>query len=278
MKRLPLLIFALAALPVFADCDVRGVDPDAPVLCGNAVQGGFLYGESDWQVMNEAKMFCSSIQCAWWGEDGIFVIGIPMDADESLKLRFCKDKKCKTFDYKIKRRKYIEQRVKVDEKFIEYPPEIQKRIDSENEKIAAARGMFDASFAEFMDWKYPFRKKYPVSGAYGSRRVFNGVQKSPHKGWDIAAPKGTPVRSIERGRVVLAIDSYMSGKTVMVSHGYGIFSLYAHLDKTSAKPGAVVTADSVLGTVGATGRASGPHLHLGLYFGQTPLDPELLFE
>jgi murein DD-endopeptidase MepM/ murein hydrolase activator NlpD len=272
------MIFALTALPAFADCDVRGINPVAPVLCGNAVQGGFLYGESDWFVMNEAKMFCSSIQCAWQGENGIFVIEIPMDADENLKLRFCKDKKCMVFDYKIKQRKYAEQRVAVDARFVEYPPEIQKRIDSENEKIARARYILDASFAEFMDWKYPFAKKYRVSGTYGGRRVFNGVRKSPHKGWDIAAPKGTPVRSVGRGKVVLVIDSYMSGKTVIVSHGYGIFSLYAHLDNTSAKPGAVVTADSVLGTVGAPGRVSGPHLHLGLYFGQTPLDPELLFE
>lgn len=261
-----LLIFQLSS--VFADCDVRGVKHDAPILCGHAIQGGFLYGESDWQVGGQGIV----------QKDGVFAIGIPMDAPEKLTLEFCKDKKCKSFEYKIKQRKYAMQHVKVGDKFVHYPPEIQKRIDSENEKIMNARAAADSSFIGFMDLKYPFSKKYPISGVYGSRRVFNGEQKSPHKGLDIAAPKGTSVRAIGAGRVVLAIDAYLSGKTIFIDHGYGIYSAYVHLDKIRAKPGDIVNGDSVIGTVGSTGRASGPHLHLGLYHNQTPLDAGLLFK
>ena len=274
------LIFALALIPtaIFADdCNVKGTEKDAPVLCGRAVQGGFLYGESDWRVANESQAACDSVHCAERSDGGVFVIGIPMDAKENLKLRFCKDDVCRNFTYKIKQRKYAEQKLKVDDKFVHYPPEVEKRIDAENKRFSEARAPRDRSFIGFMDWKYPFAKKYPMTGEYGSRRVFNGVPKSPHKGVDMAAPKGTPVRSIGAGRVALTIDAYMSGKTVVVSHGFGIFSLYAHLDKINVKKGDAVETDSVIGNVGATGRASGPHLHLGLYFNNAALDPALLF-
>ena len=272
----------LSTVSAYAEsCNVRGVDADAPVLCGRAVQGGFLYGESDWAVLvrNDNSM------CSWpWCKspfdkqgEGVFVIGLPMDAPEVLTLKFCREKKCRDFDYKIAQRRYKEQHLKVDDKFVHYSAEIQKRIDSENEKIRAARKETDITFLEFLDLRWPFPKKYSVSSPYGARRVFNGIQKNPHNGIDISAPKGAKVRPIGRGRVVLTLDSYLAGKTVIVAHGHGIFSVYIHLDKISAKTGDVVDFDSVIGTVGATGRASGPHLHLGLYHNNTALDPALLF-
>ncbi|MDR3208601.1 MAG: M23 family metallopeptidase [Rickettsiales bacterium] len=299
MKRRLFVIFALITSPALSDCNIRGVESDAPVLCGNAIQGGFLYGETDWAItvpcrggflsvaQNGGFPVCRSVVAEDMapeidknmknGWDGLFIIDLGMDAPEKITLDFYKNGKWRSFDYMIKRRKYPEQHIKVSKKFIEYPPEIQARIDGENDSIIGVRERIDYSFAEFMDWKYPFSKKYPTSGVYGARRIFNGEPRSPHKGWDIAAPKGTPVRSIGQGIVVLTINAYMSGKTVLVSHGYGLFSLYAHLDRINVKFGDIVSFDSIVGTVGATGRASGPHLHLGLYFKQTPIDPELLF-
>jgi murein DD-endopeptidase MepM/ murein hydrolase activator NlpD len=272
----PLLFFIFSANAA-DDCNVRGVEPDAPVLCGNAVQGGLIYGESP-------KYFVGGDRADAAYADNVFALGLPMDAPKELTLRFCKimpdggvAADCKSFAYVIRQRKYDEQKIMVDDKFITYPPGIQKRIDDENAKAAAVRGRADFSFIGFMDWRYPFDKKWPASGFYGSRRVFNGHPKSPHRGLDIAAPRGTKVHPIGAGVVVLAVDSYMSGKMAMVSHGYGVFSLYAHLDKISVAEGDIVSGDSVIGIVGATGRASGPHLHLGLYFNQIPLDPELLF-
>jgi hypothetical protein len=257
---------SLLVFPLFADCNVKGVESDAPALCGHAVQGGLLYGETDWNTRSELAV----------KHGDVFVIGVPMEW-EDLKLEFCKNDKCRSFTYKIEQRKYAMQKVKVADKFINYPPEVQKRIDSENDKIFNAREIMDVSFIGFMDWKYPFAKKYPMTGEYGSRRVFNGEPKSPHKGIDIAAPKGTKVRPIGPGRVALAFDAYLSGKTVIVSHGFYVFSIYAHLSEINVKTGDAVDMNSTIGKVGATGRASGAHLHLGLYHGQTALDPSLLF-
>jgi len=166
--------------------------------------------------------------------------------------------------------------VAVDDKFIKYSDEVQKRIDSENAQIQDAR-KGELISLDFMEPKYPFLKKYKTSGHYGSRRVFNGVPKSPHKGWDIAAPKGAEVHPMANGRVVLTMDSYLSGKMVIISHGYGLFSVYCHLDKIKVKEGDYAGYETVIGNVGATGRVSGPHLHLGLYFMQIALDAELLF-
>jgi murein DD-endopeptidase MepM/ murein hydrolase activator NlpD len=274
-----LAAFSLASFSVAASsgCDVRGLESDAPVLCGNPVQGGLLYGESDWLVSDEDNAFSSPVQYGLQGPDGVFAIGIPMNAGKKLRLRFCRDGKCSVFNYGIGQRNYAEQRVSVAAKFVDYPPGVRERIDSENEKIRASRGVFDTSFIGFADWEYPFVEKYPTSGSYGNRRVFNGVGRSPHRGWDIAAPMGALVRSIGPGKVVLTIDSYMSGKTVIISHGYGVFSIYAHLGSVNVRQDGAVSAGSVVGTVGSTGRASGPHLHLGLYRGDEPLDPELLF-
>jgi len=269
--------FSLFISSSFADCNVKGVLPDAPVLCGNAVQGGLIYGESDWMIITEQPSGKGGVS-----KDGIFVFGIPMDADKKMTLLFCRpgegrNGKCKSYDYEIGQRKYKEQKIKVDDKFVSYPPEVLKRIESENESIAGMREVVATGWGNFADWRYPFSKKYPISGVYGARRVFNGEPKSPHRGLDIAAPKGASVRAIAPGKVVLAMDMYLSGKTIMVSHGFELFSVYAHLDKIKAKVGDVVSADSIIGSVGATGRASGPHLHLGFYYNQTALDPELLF-
>jgi murein DD-endopeptidase MepM/ murein hydrolase activator NlpD len=245
---------------------VRGVQADAPVLCGRAIQGGLLFGESDWEIGG-----ARAVQSG-----GLFVIGLPMDAAPDLRLAFEKNGVKKSFDYKIVPREYKEQRINVDDKFIKYPPEVERRIISESEKITAARSVIDTSFAEFMNLKYPFAKKWPTSGVYGSRRIFNGIPKAPHKGWDIAAPAGTPVLAVAAGRVALVIDSYMSGKTIIIDHGFSLYSVYAHLSKISIENGAVVRAGDAIGAVGRTGRASGAHLHLGLYFGNEAIDPELM--
>ena len=269
-----LLIIACCLAPIAAGasaCGVAGVSSDAPILCGRAEQGGLVYGESEWRVDSETAEF--QIQ----SHGSVFVMGIPMDAPKRMALKFCSGETCKSYDYEIAQRKYKEeQAVKVSGKFVEYSPDVQKRIDSENEKIAAARGAVDAEHLDFTDFRYPFAKRYKTSGTYGDRRVFNGKPKSPHKGLDIAAPAGTVVHPIGRGRVALTLDSYMAGKMVLVDHGYGVFSVYMHLDKIMAKAGDIVDFRSVIGTVGATGRVSGAHLHLGLYVGQTPIDPSLV--
>ncbi len=112
-----------------------------------------------------------------------------------------------------------------------------------------------------------------VSTPFGARRVVNGSPRAPHKGVDIAAPRGTPVRAPMDGRVALVLDGYLVGRTVCVAHGEGLVSVFMHLDEVKARKGAFVRAGEIIGTVGQTGRATGPHLHWGVVFRGAALDP-----
>jgi murein DD-endopeptidase MepM/ murein hydrolase activator NlpD len=129
-----------------------------------------------------------------------------------------------------------------------------------------------------MDMKYPFPKEYRNSGVFGSRRVFNGKPKSPHKGFDIAAPRGTIFYPVADGKVALTIDSYLNGKMILIDHGYGIYSAYLHSDEMMVKTGDTVSTKTPIGKVGSTGRSSGPHLHLGIYKNDMALNPEFFIK
>jgi len=253
-------------------CDISGIEKDAPILCGVAQQGGMIYGQADdWDVFaGDARI----------SNDGVFVIGLGRDASDTLKLKFCKNKNCQTYAYPIMQRKYQEQKVNVPDKFVKYPPEIEKRTEREAAAVKAARaGAGKDAMLYFMEFSLPENlKKFEISGIYGSRRVFNGEPKSPHNGLDFAAPAGTPVYSIASGSVILAEEHYMNGNIVLVSHGHGVVSAYLHLSEISAKVGDKVDIAKIIGKVGNTGRASGAHLHLGLYHNQTAIDPGLFIK
>jgi murein DD-endopeptidase MepM/ murein hydrolase activator NlpD len=129
-------------------------------------------------------------------------------------------------------------------------------------------------------WKEGFL--LPVQGRittkFGTGRVLNGKPRAPHSGVDIAGRKGTPVKAANSGKVLLADDFYLSGKTVVVDHGWGVSTIYAHLDRIDVREGQDVERGQVLGTVGSTGRATGPHLHLGAFIRGAKVDPLQLVE
>jgi murein DD-endopeptidase MepM/ murein hydrolase activator NlpD len=119
----------------------------------------------------------------------------------------------------------------------------------------------------------PPLEKLPAGGRFGSRRFFNGEPRSPHSGADYAAAQGTPVLAVAPGRVVLAADHFFSGKSVFVDHGDGLLSMSFHLSGLAVAEGDEVAAGEILGLVGATGRATGPHLHFGLRWRGARVDP-----
>lgn len=149
-------------------------------------------------------------------------------------------------------------------------PQIVKRI-------AAERKVLDRIFTRRTPIRFDPVFIRPVDGevisAFGLRRVLNGVPKSPHNGLDLRAQLGTPVACMASGEVVLAGDLYYTGKTVVVDHGGGLFSLYAHLDTLAVASGKRIVAGEKLGTVGSTGRSTGPHLHFGTRIGTARVDP-----
>ena len=149
------------------------------------------------------------------------------------------------------------------------------RVETEREELRAAL----AAGASERLWRGPFR--VPVeggqpTGGFGLRRLINGQSRSPHTGYDWAAPVGTPVVAVNAGRTVLVADHFFAGRNVVVDHGLGLFTLYYHLIETRVGPGELVAAGQVLGAVGATGRVTGPHLHFAVILSGARVDPEAL--
>jgi len=148
------------------------------------------------------------------------------------------------------------------------------------ERIGRERGIIDAALGRFSESREPelgFAAPVPGrrSSSFGLRRFFNDQPRSPHKGMDIAAPKGTPIANPLPGRVVATGDYFFNGNTVIVDHGEGLVTLYCHLERIDVAEGEDLEAGEQLGTVGATGRVTGPHLHWGVYLNATAVDPAL---
>jgi murein DD-endopeptidase MepM/ murein hydrolase activator NlpD len=140
-------------------------------------------------------------------------------------------------------------------------------------EAAQARDSAEPGLAQAFVWPVTGR----ISGIYGSQRILNGEPRQPHRGVDVAAPAGTPVGAMADGVVSLAAqDLYFTGGTVMIDHGYGLHSIYAHLSEVGISPGQAVRQGEAIGRVGATGRVTGAHLHWGVFWFERAIDPALL--
>jgi len=125
-------------------------------------------------------------------------------------------------------------------------------------------------------WAKPFRSPIPgqAKGSnFGHRRVFNGQPRAPHAGSDLKAATGTPIHATNRGRVTLAKNLFFTGNTVVLDHGIGVYTIYAHLSKIDVKVGDIVEENQLLGLAGATGRVTGPHLHWSARIQGARVDP-----
>lgn len=156
------------------------------------------------------------------------------------------------------------------------PPAIAKRIAREQASVSAARTRDDArtGFAEAFIW--PVRGR--ISGRFGNQRIYNGTPGSAHSGMDIAAASGTPVKAPAAGVVTFADDLYLTGGTILLDHGHGISSNFLHLSRIDVSPGDQIEQGQSIGAVGATGRATGPHLHWGMNWLDVRIDPLLVLE
>jgi murein DD-endopeptidase MepM/ murein hydrolase activator NlpD len=154
------------------------------------------------------------------------------------------------------------------------PPETMARIGRERARLTELHRVDSAvpHFAAGFRWPAQGR----ISGIYGSQRILNGEPRAPHLGLDIAGPVGTPILAMAAGRVLLAEELYFTGNTIILDHGHGVQSLYAHCSRMAVAEGEGVAAGQMIGAIGATGRVTGPHLHLGLNWFATAVDPQPL--
>ena len=163
------------------------------------------------------------------------------------------------------------QKLRVAPAYVEPPESELDRIREDKERV----GRVWASGDPRRKWDGPFALPVdaPARDNFGSRRVFNGKPRSSHEGADLSAPEGAPVAAPGPGRVALADDLYFSGGTVILDHGAGLFTMYFHLSRIDVKAGDLVAAGKPIGAVGATGRATGPHLHWGARLNRARINP-----
>ena len=165
----------------------------------------------------------------------------------------------------------------VPPKTVNPPPEITARIQREQALVTAARERDDERTDFALPFQWPVQGR--ISGRFGNARVYNGQPGAGHSGMDIAAPDGTPVKAPAGGVVTFASpDLYLTGGTVLLDHGHGVSSNFLHLSRIDVKVGDRIEPGQVIGAVGATGRATGPHLHWGMNWFDTRIDPLLVLE
>ncbi len=151
-----------------------------------------------------------------------------------------------------------------------------KRIDSERKILSEALSNWSYQPISELSLVKPVNAR--ISSEFGFKRIINGQPRAPHRGIDFAANRGTAIKASARGKVSYVGDLFFTGNTVVVDHGQGWQTIYCHLDEKLVKRGDVVDIDSILGTVGSTGRATGPHLHFGLILNQARVDPSQIWK
>ena len=205
--------------------------------------------------------------------DGYFVFGIDRDRKFDISITKILNGKREKIIKKVLKRKYNIQRIDgLEESKVTPPESVYKRIKEENNKIGKARAI--NSDLPFFKNQFIMPVEGIISGVYGSQRILNGKPKWPHYGIDIAAKKGTLIKSSASGTVTMAEDDlYYTGGTIIMDHGHGISTIYSHLENIMVSVGDKINQGDIIGTVGSTGRSTGPHLDFRVNWFQTRLDP-----
>ena len=199
------------------------------------------------------------------------VVGIPLSAKAGPDAL---DVDGRSVPFTIQPKRYPEQRLRLENKRQVNPnAEDETRIAREQALMAPAWKAWPEGLVPSLTFRQP--TPGALTSSFGLRRIFNGEARAPHSGLDIKAPSGEPVRAPAAGVVVLTGDFFFSGQAVFLAHGEGVVSLFAHLSKVTVKQGQTLQAGEVLGEVGRTGRATGPHLHWSLSLNNARVDPRI---
>ncbi|MFD3398264.1 M23 family metallopeptidase [Alteromonas macleodii] len=272
-------ISTVASMPfAYADVELNGQKEALSsqeqvnvVLNGKFTQGALLRG----QAPAGAKVTLNG-ETVQTNKDGKFVIGFEREAplQQTLVVKLDNGQKWQR-DITLEKREYNIQRIDgLEQKMVSPPAEVTARIKQDNINVANARSGNTDLDALFTRFEWP--AKGVISGVYGSQRILNGVPKWPHYGLDIANETGTPVYAPVDGVVTMADDLYYSGNTLILDHGMRVFSTFLHMDTITVEVGETVKQGEQIGTIGSTGRSTGPHLDWRINLGNTRLDPQTI--
>ncbi len=272
-------ISTVASMPfAYADVELNGQKEALSsqeqvnvVLNGKFTQGALLRG----QAPAGAKVTLNG-ETVQTNKDGKFVVGFEREAPlhQTLVVKLDNGQKWQR-DITLEKREYNIQRIDgLEQKMVSPPAEVTARIKQDNINVANARSGNTDLDALFTRFEWP--AKGVISGVYGSQRILNGVPKWPHYGLDIANETGTPVYAPVDGVVTMADDLYYSGNTLILDHGMRVFSTFLHMDTITVEVGETVKQGEQIGTIGSTGRSTGPHLDWRINLGNTRLDPQTI--
>ncbi len=266
-----------AAQPFDADFShhARGVVPGEAVLIRvvpTAPVSGILG-----TIFDETIRFYDAGAAGWQG-----LVGIDLQVDpgvHDLTLRITPQGAApieRVYALVVEDKAYPTRQLTVAPRYVEPPPEVAERIARE---ASEQRAIFASASPERL-WRGSWGRPVPgaATSAFGSRSVFNGQPRSPHSGADFRAAEGTPVVAPNTGRVVLTGDTYFSGGSVILDHGWGLYSYFAHLSKIVVEKGDLVDPGQSVGLAGATGRVTGPHLHWTMRLNGARVDPLSVIE
>ena len=238
-------------------------------LNGKFIQGSFILGitKPGSQVFIDNKKIRVS-------KEGYFAFGLGRDRKNNVIIKVNKDGVVETVEKKVLKKKYNIQRIDgLQKKQVTPPKEVYERIKQDNILIGKAR-QIDSSLDFFKDKFIIPVDNAIITGVYGSQRILNGKPRRPHYGLDFADKEGTPVKAMMEGKVTLSEkDLYFTGGTIIFDHGHGISTLYMHMKDIHVKKGQLVKQGDIIGTIGKTGRATGPHLDIRLNWFNVKLDP-----
>ncbi len=236
---------------------------------GTFVQGNLILGKA----APGAKVFVDKKKIKI-SELGFFVFGLTKNRKNDVIIETIKNNISNKVTKKVYKKKYRIQRINgLPKKQVTPPKEVYSRIKKDNKLIVNARSI--NSNLEYFSKKFilPINNSI-ITGVYGSQRILNGIPKSPHYGLDFAAKKGTEIKAMLDGIVTLSEeDLYYTGGTIIFDHGHGVSTLYMHLNDIYVKKGQSIKQGDIIGTVGETGRSTGPHLDIRLNWFDVKLDP-----
>lgn len=209
------------------------------------------------------------------GAARVAVVGLGLEADGEQVLSATADGLQPVHRFPVTRHDYPEQRLVLAEtKYVTPDPEQLARFEREAAEQKAAYRVFTPEPAQWPEFRWPLIGR--LSSPFGLRRYFNDEPRAPHLGLDIAGKTGTPVVAPAAGRIALTGDYFFNGRTVIIDHGQGLYSMLCHFSQVLVKTGDIVQAGQPVGRVGATGRATGPHLHWTVSLNDVRIDPRWL--